>query len=90
MSSHNSNRIMDWGSDISMFKLLSLLFTLILMFLPCGGSMTHNKHKLLEDLLGFTMSSPPFLYLGDLIFIGRPKTFHFQSITDRIGIKLNA
>jgi hypothetical protein len=39
-------------------------------------------------LLGFTQGSLPFTYLGAPIFKGKPKKIYFQSIADKIKLKL--
>lgn len=54
------------------------------------GVMHPNRHKMLVELLGFTISYPPFIYLGHPIFIGRPKNIHFQFIVDIIRLKIAA
>lgn len=40
------------------------------------------------QLLGFSLGSLPFTYLGAPIFKGRPKKIYFQPIADRVKIKL--
>lgn len=55
-----------------------------------AGGMSIIRHKRMADLLGFKTASPPFIYLGAPIFIGRPKNIHFQHIADKIRIKLAA
>jgi hypothetical protein len=40
-------------------------------------------------MLGFSMGSVPFMYLGCPIFEGKPKATHFQAIADRIKVKLS-
>jgi hypothetical protein len=40
------------------------------------------------NLLGFVAGLIPFNYLGCPIFIGKPKTVYFQSIADKIKVKL--
>lgn len=50
--------------------------------------MSNGRHKVLADLIGFKMASPPFMYLGAPIFVGRPKAGHFLFIEDKIKIKL--
>lgn len=51
-----------------------------------AGDMSHNRHQRLEDLIGFTISTPSFIYLGAHIFIGRHNDSHFQFIAGRIMI----
>lgn len=55
-----------------------------------AGAMHPSKHKILANLLGFTMYYPYFLYSGSLIFIGRPENIHFKFTIDRIRLKLAA
>jgi hypothetical protein len=40
------------------------------------------------NLLGFSIGSTPFTYLGASIFKGKPKSAYFQPITDKIRLKL--
>ena len=40
------------------------------------------------QLLGFSLGTLPFIYLGAPIFRGRPKKIYFQPIADRVKIKL--
>jgi len=40
------------------------------------------------QLLGFSVGSLPFNYLGAPVFKAKPKTSHFHSIADKIKIKL--
>lgn len=54
------------------------------------GAMHPTRHKMLSDYLGFVISYPPFLYLEARIFIGRPNKIKFQSIANRIRLKLAA
>jgi len=39
-------------------------------------------------LLGLSIGSLPFIYLGTPIFKGKPKRIHFQPIADRVKLKL--
>ncbi|XP_058746410.1 uncharacterized protein LOC131619318 [Vicia villosa] len=55
-----------------------------------AGGMTLARHCYLADIIGFTKASPPFIYLGFPIFIGKPKAYHFLSIVDNIRLKLAA
>jgi len=45
--------------------------------------------QLLAGLLGFTVGTIPFNYLGCPIFKGKPKTTYFQCISDNIKAKLS-
>ncbi|XP_058764071.1 uncharacterized protein LOC131637496 [Vicia villosa] len=53
-----------------------------------AGGMSMERHKHLADIIGFNIATPPFIYLGVLIFVGRPKACYFQPFADRIRIKL--
>ncbi|XP_058761335.1 uncharacterized protein LOC131634725 [Vicia villosa] len=53
-----------------------------------AGGMSLERFKTLADLIGFTMANPPFVYLGALIFVGRPKPVHFLFVADKIKIRL--
>ncbi|CAI8601165.1 unnamed protein product [Vicia faba] len=55
-----------------------------------AGGMIQSRHQRLVDLIVFKISYPPFIYLGAHIFIGRPKSAHFQFVADMIRIKLAA
>jgi len=46
------------------------------------------RRNMLSHLSGFTVGTIPFHYLGGPIFQGKPKCIHFQSIVDRIKVKL--
>ena len=50
--------------------------------------MTATRVQMISVLLGFTVGTVPFIYLGCPIFQGNPKVAHFQMITDRIKAKL--
>jgi hypothetical protein len=43
---------------------------------------------MITNLLGFGVGLISFNYLGCPIFIGKPKTVYFQSIADKIKVKL--
>jgi len=49
-----------------------------------------SQHRLqsIVNLLGFTQGSLPFTYLGAPIFKGKPKKIYFQSIADKVKLKL--
>lgn len=53
----------------------------------CGG-VTPSRMQNIINLLGFSVGSFPFTYLGAPIFKGRPKCSYFQPIADRVRIKL--
>ncbi|XP_058776557.1 uncharacterized protein LOC131650867 [Vicia villosa] len=55
-----------------------------------AGGMSTARHQSLEDLLGFSIAFPPFIYLGAPIFVGRLKASHFQFMADKIRMKLGA
>jgi len=52
------------------------------------GSMSVTRINMIANLLGFSVGTVPFLYLGCPIFQGKPKVIHFKSITDKIRKKL--
>jgi len=52
------------------------------------GAMTPNRSRNLARLSGFTLEVIPFCYLGCPIFQGQPWRAYFQSIVDRIKVKL--
>jgi len=52
------------------------------------GSMIVTRINMIANLLGFSVGSVPFLYLGCPIFVGKPKVSHFRMITDKIRNKL--
>jgi len=52
------------------------------------GAMTIARRNMLAHLSGFTVGTIPFQYLGYPIFQGKPKCTYFQSIVDRIKVKL--
>ncbi|XP_058761210.1 uncharacterized protein LOC131634556 [Vicia villosa] len=55
-----------------------------------AGSISNRRLSYIAASLGFNTGQVPFYYLGAPIFRGRPKPLHFQSIADRICIKLSA
>jgi len=52
------------------------------------GAMTATRIQMISALLGFTVGTHPFIYLGYPIFQGKPKVAHFQMISDKIKAKL--
>lgn len=48
------------------------------------GSMSGTRAQMIDNMLGFSFGTIPFLYLGCHIFQGKPKVVHFQMITDKI------
>lgn len=52
------------------------------------GAMRNAKNLQISFLLGFTIGTLPFIFLRAPIFIGIPKTKHFQLIVDKIKSKL--
>jgi len=52
------------------------------------GGVFDNRMNHMVQLLGFSMGSLPFTYLGAPIFKGKPKRVHFQPIADRVKLKL--
>lgn len=53
-----------------------------------GGGITTARMNLIVNLLGFTIGSLPFTYLGAPIFKGKPKRAYFQPIADKVKLKL--
>lgn len=53
-----------------------------------GGVSTSRLNHIVQ-LLGFSLGSLPFTYLGTPIFKGRSKKIYFQPIADRVKIKLS-
>jgi len=52
------------------------------------GVMSGTRINMLATMLGFSMGTIPFQYLGCPIFLGKPKVIHFRMITDIIKNKL--
>ena len=52
------------------------------------GAMTATRTQMIAALLGFTVGTVPFIYLGCPIFQGKPKVAHFQMVSDKIKAKL--
>lgn len=52
------------------------------------GAMSGSCTIMIANLLGFSVGTVPFQYLGCPIFKGKPKVIHFRMITDRIKNKL--
>jgi len=53
-----------------------------------GGGITNAIMNLIVNLLGFSIGSLPFIYLGAPIFKGKPKRVYFQPIADKVKLKL--
>ncbi|XP_058775196.1 uncharacterized protein LOC131649451 [Vicia villosa] len=58
--------------------------------LTYAGGLSQARHTSLANLIGFSLASPPFIYLGVPIFIGKPKACFFLPIADNIRLKLAA
>jgi len=54
------------------------------------GSISNHRLSHIANMLGFKIGSLPFTYLGVPIFKGKPKKIYFQSIADKVKIKLAA
>ncbi|CAJ2645555.1 unnamed protein product [Trifolium pratense] len=54
------------------------------------GSISATRTNRIADMLGFSIGTLPFIYLGVPIFKGKPKACHLQPIADRIKAKLAA
>jgi len=50
--------------------------------------MSRTPTTMIANMLGFTVGTIPFQYLGCPIFQGKSKAIHFRMITDRIKNKL--
>jgi len=53
-----------------------------------AGGISQHRLDSIVNLLGFSQGSLPFTYLGAPIFKGKPKKIYFQSIADKIKLKL--
>lgn len=54
------------------------------------GGITDNRLQNFINLLGFSIGSLPFNYLGVPIFKGKPKSIHLQPIADKVKFKLSS
>jgi len=52
------------------------------------GAMTGTRANTISNMLGFSVGTVPFQYLGCTIFQGKPKVIHFRMIADKIKNKL--
>ncbi|XP_039686942.1 uncharacterized protein [Medicago truncatula] len=52
------------------------------------GAMSGTRTQMIASLLGFSVGTVPFQYLGCNIFQGKPKAIHFHGIIDKIKNKL--
>jgi hypothetical protein len=52
------------------------------------GGVSDARLNQMVQLLGFSVGSIPFNYLGPHIFKGKPKKIHFQPIADKVKLKL--
>lgn len=50
-------------------------------------AMTSSRSQMITGMLGFSVGTIPFSYLGCPIFKGKPKGTYFQYIIDRIKVK---
>ncbi|CAI8611040.1 unnamed protein product [Vicia faba] len=55
-----------------------------------AGALSTQRIASIASLLGFSIGTLPFLYLGISIFKGKPKDSFLQPIADRIKTKLSA
>lgn len=86
-SKQNLNNLMD------IFKTYGDISGQMLSLNKCKfyiGSMSARRIKSIKVLLGFSVGSLPFFYLGVPIFKGKPRRIYLQPITDRIKVKLSA
>jgi len=58
-------------------------------FIHANGINNSRLNNMVE-LLGFSIGTLPFSYLGVPIFKGKPKAIYFQAIADRVKLKLAA
>jgi hypothetical protein len=54
------------------------------------GNISDRRRHVLADILGFSIRTIPFIYLGIPIFKGKPKVCYLQAIADKIRSKLYA
>ncbi|XP_024630290.2 uncharacterized protein [Medicago truncatula] len=52
------------------------------------GALSGTRTHMIASLLGFSVGTVPFQYLGCNIFQGKPKAIHFRGIIDKIKNKL--
>lgn len=52
------------------------------------GDISSSHVNAFHEMLGFSMGTLPFTYLGALIFSGKPKCAHLLTIIDRLKEKL--
>jgi len=55
-----------------------------------GGAISNHRLSSIATQIGFKIGSLPFTYLGVPIFKGKPKTFYFQPLVDRIKLKFSS
>lgn len=55
-----------------------------------GGSVSQARLTNISSNFGFDIGSLSFTYIGVIIFKGRPKAIHFQSVIDRIHQKISS
>jgi len=79
---------------------LDHLKDLFVKYVACSGQIINGKSSIhaggistrrpdnMVQLLGFSVGTLPFTYFGAPIFKGRPKSFYFKPIADKIRIKL--
>lgn len=53
-----------------------------------AGGIFLDRHKSLANIIGFKISTPPLIYLGVPIFVGKPKALNFLSLAGKIRLKL--
>nr|XP_011470584.1 PREDICTED: uncharacterized protein LOC105353269 [Fragaria vesca subsp. vesca] len=54
------------------------------------GNSIHSRRHSISNFLGIPLGSAPFMYLGALIFHGKPRASYFHQIVDKIRIKLSS
>jgi ribonuclease HI len=53
-----------------------------------AGGVSDGRLNHMVQMLGFSIGSLPFTYLGAPIFKGKPKKIHFQAVADKVKLKL--
>jgi len=53
-----------------------------------AGGISQDRLQSIVEMLGFSIGELPFVYLGVPVFKGKPKPIYFQSIMDKVKIKL--
>lgn len=54
------------------------------------GSLSTQRLRVIKYMLGFSMVSLPFIYLGVPLFLGKPRVCHFRPFVGRLKAKLHS